>query len=334
MSSSFHDVTEAVSTQLSSIKEDDSVFSVIDRIKFLSERVITKYAPVRVGWDFGTQVENWGDSILEPIEKYQLMKSLKFFTFLNQEQYEALYEEAFTNQIIHWVIDVSKINPLAASFENDINTAINETCFCALTDSMDISGFCKTNHLNQDDKPIMRKDWDTGKKCLDFISTNHYSRMVILEDFVGTGDQSLLAMDILSEVPNFSILFAPLAACPQAILRIREYLDVNHLVNIDVSPVYELPWDFILDQNRPCGANSPHDLLNELMILAYSYELRVKGSYGQHYPGALGYKSTGALFAKYNNCPDNTLPLYNYHGTGTNWQPLFPRVPRREKVGV
>jgi hypothetical protein len=338
MIGSFEDIYEAISTQLSPNSPSESVFETIERIRFLSRRVITKYSPVRVGWDFCSQVLNWGDKHLEHAERYRLMESLKHFTFINQEQYEALYEEVFTNHILHWLIVSCDINPLSNFFEYQLNEAIEKTCFCALTDSMDISGFCKTNHLGHDDKPIIRKDWDTSEKCLSFIYSHAYTRLVILEDFVGSGEQSIESMKILEEVftkvTNIKALFVPLVSCPQSTKRVSAFLNEYNFSGIEVCSVYELPWEYILDPERADNINPPNALLDDLRSSAFGYESRVKGSVGLNYPGALGFKNTGALFAKYTNCPDNTLPLYNYHDPNSEWQPLFPRVPRNEKAGV
>jgi hypothetical protein len=94
--------------------------------------------------------------------------------------------------------------------------------------------------------------------------------------------------------------------------------------HISYEPISMLPWELILTDDRPVDSNNLPLLLADFKEFAKKIHTRVIGTDIHGSSGYLGYKDTGALFAKYTNCPDNTLPLY-HEKENKQWSPLFPR---------
>jgi hypothetical protein len=147
-----------------------------------------------------------------------------------------------------------------------------------------------------------------------------------MEDFIGSGRQIKGVIDFMSMLTDFEILILPLVICPQGDKTIKDYLAEKEAANLSYSPVIVMPWDFVLDNNRP-AENEMNRILKELSVFAKENHSRVLGDSGRQVP-FLGFNDVGALFAKYTNCPNNTLPLFWFTDLSSDWNPLFPRIER------
>jgi hypothetical protein len=295
-----------------------------------------RYDPVRV-WDFQLYLLNWLKNADSIRDKFLLLNSLSFFTFFNSEQCDSLYFEALQGPILKWLIEIKSLNILDENINDILNESIESTFLSVATDSTNISTIrhiwdvpiyhTKTwnSYINIDDKEIDKNI--KIESCKKDLRDWGYEQIVVLEDFVGSGDQSKDVIDFLGKFYEWKILFIPLIICPQGDKAISEQLRIKQYDHISYEPISKLPWELILDEDRPADSNNPPKLLTDRREYAKKIYQKVAGIDIVNPPWYLGYRNMGSLFAKYTNCPDSTLPLYHDKENG-NWTPLFPRSAR------
>jgi len=306
------------------------------KIECYAEKLMDKYDPVSL-WDFQLYLIKWLDNVETIDEKFLLLNSLYFFTFFNREQCNTLYLEALRGPILKWLIDIKNLNILDKNIDDILSEKIEPTFVSTVTDSTNISTI---RHIW--DLPINQTytwhsfiDSDDNEEeknnkinfCKKYLNDWKYEQIVVLEDFVGSGTQSIKVIDFLGNFTEWKILFIPLVICPQGDIAISEQLRVNNYNHISYEPISKLPWELILADERLPESNRWPDLLFELKEYAKNNYTKVIGKDNSDSRWYLGFKNIGALFAKYTNCPDCTLPLY-YEKENINWKPLFPRSAR------
>ena len=306
------------------------------KIECYAERLMNEYDPVS-SWNFQLYLLKWLDNVKTIDDKFLLLNSLSFFTFFNREQCKALYLEALYGPIFRWLIDINNLNILDKDIDEILNDKIGSTFISAATDSTDISTMRHVCDLTINNPYIWHSFINPAdneeeknnkiKSCKKDLYDGKYEQIVVLEDFIGSLTQSKDIIDFLGNFPEWKILFIPLIICPQGDIAISEHLRDKKYNHITYEPISKLPWELILDDDRPPDSNSLPDLLIKLKEYAKNNYTKVKGTETGGSEGYLGYKNIGALFAKYTNCPDCTLPLY-YEKENINWKPLFPRSAR------
>lgn len=311
----------------------DKVEIVRSRIDCYANKLIEEYDPVQM-WDFKRQVERWISNIDNVNEKFMLLNSLTYFIFFNRDHYDALYREALNGVITQWLIDINRIDICAMSLDADIEKAIKSTLFSAATDSMEISVFCHTNDITTKYRPvwfgIIEKE-DTleqlqqkADRWTTTIKRWGQKQVVVLEDFIGSGNQIKPLIAFLASMHELNTLIVPLTICPQGDSAIREYIEQNNFKNVSYTPVTVLPDDLVLG-----GDNANYnEILIGLKKFAKDYHSKVIGTSQRTPPPYLGYGDIGALFAKYTNCPNNSLPLF-WYDENLDWVPLFRRNERK-----
>jgi hypothetical protein len=306
-----------------------------EKISCYSSKLMNEYDPGGTAWDFQLKLISWLKNVDNIQNKYLLLNSLSYFTFFNRRQCIALYREALYGPTVRWLIDIGEHDITDPQLNDRINESIRQTCFSAATDSMNISDFRHACDLSSDSS----KTWRTylnpedsaeqrnakAEACKKDLCDTGYKQIVVLEDFVGTGMQTDDVIDFLGSFQEWPILFIPLLVCPQGSSAISRHLSEKGYHHIKYKPVSVLPWELILAEDRPEGSE-PYPLLGELKEFAKGIHEKVIGSDNSGGFGYLGCGGIGALFAKYTNCPDNTLPLY--HNDNRQWKPLFLRIGR------
>ena len=307
------------------------------RIECYSSKLMHTYDPHYTVWDFQIQLLKWLNNADSIEDKYLLINSLSYFTFFNRDQCAALYREALYGPTIRWLIDIENYDITDIHLNDRIKKSIRQTFFSAATDSMNISDFRHTCGLSG--SPLIWRAYvnkkDTEKEiitkvasCKKDLRDGKYKQIVVLDDFIGSGDQTEGVIDFLGHFQEWRILFIPLLVCPQGNEAIIKHLKDKTYHHISYEPVSVLPWELILSDKRPLDSKPYPRLLAELKAFAEAIHERVIGQ-NKTTPQKteyLGYKSNGALFAKFTNCPNNTLPMY--HKKSDCWEPLFLRSDR------
>jgi hypothetical protein len=304
------------------------------RIECYAEKLMDRYDPASPVWDFQLYLLKWLENVKTIDEKFLLLNSLSFFSFFNRDQCNALYLEALHGPILRWLIEITNLDILDENIDEKLSENIGPTFISAATDSTDISTMrhlCGlqirhtkiwNSYINKDDNEGQRNE--KIESCKKDLHDWEYKQIIVLEDFVGSGTQSKEVIDFLGNLQDWKILFIPLIICPQGDMAITEHLRIKKYDHISYEPISKLPWELILTDDRPLESKSPPQLLADLKEYARKIHTRVTGTDISGSTGYLGYKDTGSLFAKYTNCPDNTLTLY-HEKENKHWNPLFPR---------
>jgi hypothetical protein len=252
-------------------------------------------------------------------------------------QYFSLYRTAFAGPITRWVarqigLSIDKSNWLTElSHQRD-----SRTWYCPVTDSMDISSFY---HLNQLQGVSHRPGFRSllhfkanGGSLVKYMDDAGLDRLVLLEDFVGTGTQTAKTVGWAAEHLDKSVLFVPLVIAPDGVRRLKEVEMKLGADRLQVAPIIELEASEFIG---PAGSSNP--LFFKIKEIAQRVHSQVRGTAPDH-PcrspySALGFQRpkdqcTGATVILHSNCPNNSIPIIHHHSSHTQWKPLFPRVER------
>lgn len=273
----------------------------------------------------------WLENVEEDEHQKQLFRFAPSIFFLGSKEFISLYRNALNENIIQWLIETEDIGLGMSDLETGLHKALSKTWFCGVTDSMHISDF---HHVNNLEGKVWRPDWhslsrlgDPNKIACTMVKEG-LNKLVLLEDFVGSGSQLLGAdgtgackdgvIGFAAQIPcDIQVLVCPLVICPTGVENISRA--VSRYKNVQFSPVLELAPELFLRE-------SP--MTNEPQLFQDIRELikRNKDRINSKIP--FGFSGTGSLTIMYTNCPDNTLPFLHASSKGNNWKPLFPRSSR------
>jgi len=205
------------------------------------------------------------------------------------------------------------------------------TWYCPVTDSMVISEFYHANGIaGIDQRPAFRplREFCEPGLLISYMTSHGLKRLVLMEDFVGSGTQSSDIVRWATEKLNCPVLFVPLVICPDGT---EAFTDLASVLagRLRFEPVLPLDASAFV---APEGG-TPDALLSRIADLATAVHSRVAGNPDTSY-GPLGFskpgdKTRGAAVVLFSNTPDNSLPLIHHHARPpSKWQALFPRVSR------
>ena len=130
------------------------------------------------------------------------------------QKFESLCRTAYNGHVLRWLIEQLNADIVDPAVMEALDVGISETWFCPITDSMRINSFLKANKLTG---KTHRPDWRSLRKFGDpakirqFINDNQIRRVVLLEDFVGSGTQMLSAIKFAADISSdIEILVLPL----------------------------------------------------------------------------------------------------------------------------
>lgn len=321
-------VEERVTRWGSSVTNAD-LLPLVARIDYLAQNLYSDYEPsARPGPDFWSRCARWLDSAPSEEDQKLLLQLIPYIFFVGVSQFRAYYRAALNINVVQWISDLIGLDPEDPTGRDQLNDEIGRTWFCGITDSMQIAAFYHVNGLSGRD---YRPDWRSLQKFADpakidtYMVQNQISRIVLLEDFVGSGSQMANSARFAAQLPSRPpILLIPLVICPEgcekgAELRAQFY-------NLTFSPVIALGEEAMLT-----GVPLPDEpeIYTQVRDLVLRLEHLIKNGGAETYYGPWGFPApdgTGALVVLNTNCPDNTLPLL--HRTSDEWSPLFPRSSR------
>lgn len=302
--------------------DGNDIADVGGRVTYLSKKLFDDYEPSQFQ-RFKERLDTWLGNVSDDEERKTLYRLAGSIFFVGRMEFESLCRAAFHGPIIRWIIDGLRLafdDPDACA---KLERAVNETWFCPVTDSMRINAFLKVNQL---DGKQLRPEWRSlarfgdAEKIRSFIEKASIKRIVLLEDFVGSGTQIEPAVRYAAELlPDMPIICCPLIICPDGI-EVGERLSGEHQ-NLTFEPIFRLQPDQLIKYER---IEDEPQLFTETraLIAREAHRMTVKTG-----PETHGFAATGALVVLYSNCPNNTLPVI--HDATDRWYPLFPRIRRR-----
>lgn len=321
-----------------------------DNLKFLERIKFTPYVPClysrQHSVSFADRLYQWltnpNLSSEQQRDLFEFAHQISFFSF---DDFTAMFQSAFAGPISRWCMTRAAIKLDQPDWSSRVKTTLFDTTwFCPITDSLLISVFHHVNEIQgKDRKPAFRELMHFGDQNADpinnkiqkHIRAKRYERIVLLEDFVGTAEQSFKTVEWAVRTLSLPVLFCPMVIAPEGadnFRALKETLDQERISNptlphFDLSPVFELSDDCFVQTSSV----QPDSLLDRIRKLAEDIHNRLSQNQQECKEGALGYWNSnspqkGSTVVMFSNTPNNSLPLL-HHGADT-WKPLFPRVAR------
>lgn len=300
--------------------QDGELLRIHANLGWLNEELFDDYEP-RAYTDFLHRLSDWLGNVSDRADKLTLFRLAGEIFFVGRAQMASLFRTAFNDNISRWVIDQADLRLDDPALAAHVTRELEGTWICPVTDSMRINKFLKVNDL---EGHVYRPDWYSlaafgdAQRLQKYVDSTTITRLVLLEDFVGSGGQVRAAIDFaLHSLPGIPILVVPLICCPEGARRTRALAAAES--NLTFEPVLELPESVFVKRSRRDGEPAVHGEIRELVE-----------KLGEQLPtmwaDEFGYNDIGSLIVLHSNCPDNSLPIL--HDDGARWKALFPRVRR------
>ena len=156
-----------------------------------------------------------------------------------------------------------------------------------------------------------------GEQIIAVVDVDGIDRIVILDDFCGSGDQAKDFNDkfvkpLKANAPQIKVLYYSLFAIETGLNVVKD------LLYDDVQAI------FVLDESYKCFSEQSRFFSQDLEIKRECMNMCVK--YGEQWGGdPLGYNGCQMLLGFHHNTPNNTLPIF---WREKNWTPIFKRYAK------
>lgn len=291
--------------------------------------------------DFWLRLEKYLNNVAKDTDRQLLFRLVAELFYVGPIEFEELYRCVYQGPIARWLIEKCDIDVFANAAQQQLKIAASETWYCPITDSFRINQFFHVNNLAA--VADLRPDWrsllelgDTQDILNAYCADKKIKRLVLLEDFVGGGDQSLATVRYAATLAHgLEVLFVPLIICPAGNVKARSLeaeLCRQRVGALRYEAGMVLPDDAFLTQTKSPYVE-PNDIVTAFRGLIKSTYPIVSGGepIGKKPYHPFGYPHndpTGGLLVMYSNTPDNTLPLVHWCPAGKSWNPIFPRHSR------
>ena len=289
-------------------------------VQYLGRKVFNDYEPSQFD-QFEDRLDRWIHNVTDEKDQQTLFLLLGHLFFIGRPEFESLYRAAYNGPVRRWLVEQLNVNIASPAAMEVLDAGVAETWFCPITDSMRINSFLKVNNLaGKSHRPDWRslRKFGAPEKIRRFIADNQIRRIVLLEDFVGSGTQMRSAVRFAAKTTDIQILALPLVTCPDGD-KVGSQMAIT-FTNVSYEPVIVIPPEMLIKADP-----QPNDsqFFQDIRDLIVRVRARLSKPERQRYHG---YKGTGAVVAMYSNCPNNSLPIL-YDET-EEWQALFPRIKR------
>lgn len=333
-------------------KEDSERLSrILENLRFLERVKFNPYIPAlysrHYSAEYSERLHRWlsnpGISSAQQRDLFEFAYRIAFFSF---DDFTAMFQNAFSGPISQWCMSQADIRLNQNDWQSKLNDErFHYTWFCPVTDSLLISLFHHVNDIGgKNHRPAFRELMHFGDETADseknkihrHIRSQGYRRIVLLEDFVGTGGQTFKTIEWAVRNLKLPVLFCPMIIAPEGADKYRRFTDALAqerlkdpcIPEFKFAPVFELGNDCFVHSTD----NDPDKLFVRIRELAEDIHTRLSESQEQCAEGPLGYwnddsPQKGATVVMFSNTPNNSLPLL--HHEAHHWSPLFPRVARQ-----
>jgi len=306
--------------------------SMLRQIRFHADHRYWHFAPTYFGGpDFYDRLYAWLSNPDLSTEQQQLLFRLVLeLNFVDRDDILALYRSAYTGPIVRWLIDSVGVQ---FDGQGDVETAVRDaagkTWFCGVTDSMDIAQFHHVNHLvGHDQRPAWRalRRFGAPERISDYIERRGIRRVVLLEDYVGSGTQAAgpvkFAVDSLC--PKVPVLFVPLL-CSEVGAKRFSGMEGDG-TGFTFAPLYLVSERMHLRREAIAEEAAVYGDIRGVVMETFAAVRQPFPPEDTAIEDAFGFGGVGSLVVLYSNCPNNTLPLVWHEAP--RWKPLFARVAR------
>jgi hypothetical protein len=344
------EMVNAWQAKIAEPREAARLARILENLRFLDRVKFTPYVPTLYssqGASFENRLHRWlANPGLTPDQQRDLFEFAYRIAFVSFDDFTALFQNAFSGPISRWCMGHAGLRLDQSEWQTRLDEErFDRTWFCPITDSLLISVFHHVNGIEgKDRKPAFRELMHFGDETTDeeknkihkYIRAKGYQRLVLLEDFVGTGGQSLKTVKWAVTTLRLPVLFCPMIIAPEGAEKYRALKAELEMEKSSNPSLPEFTFEPILELDPDCFVSTedtdPESLFGRIRSLAEDIHTRLIASQQQCKEGALGYSNKdspqkGAAVVMFSNTPNNSLPLI-HHGAD-QWSPLFPRVVRQ-----
>ena len=299
-------------------------------VRFLTDELYDEYQPFSEKPLFWERLARWLRNVKTDADQQRLFEFVPWLLFVGREEMATMYRAAFTGSITRWIIDEAGLDITDPGLSGHFVQELRRTWFGSLA-GMDIGSFMRINGIDEQSlRPDFRVLTFLGDpaKVQDYLAGNEHSpegyrRIIVVEDFVGTGRQMTKAIPVLQGLKDVPILLCPIIVAQEGFNVGTEIAKANkHIV---------LREHFRIPPTATIGEISSADAEPEIFAAIRELITRswpqLKNS--KPYDKPFGFENSGSLLLTYLNCPNNVPPLIHRETPGDDgWEPLFPRVVR------
>jgi hypothetical protein len=330
--------------------------SILDRLEWFGTHEWAGYLPAQhaeQSAQYMTRLADWIGNVEEDEDRKLLLEFALHLAFVSHADLCSLYRTAFSGPILSWVVEQESLALDDHDFQKRLQEELHRrTWYCPVTDSMDINEFYHVNQivgvshrpgfalLKMLDKAVNDEVPGTTTRLMtnlkNYINNPHprisappLKRLVLLEDFVGSGTQSAGALEWAARNLDLPILFVPLVVCAPGLLKLSKLVK-EYAPKLRIRPLLNLSEYDLLGPKREGFDGIPNAERIETFARA-TFEQVAGGPHtnprvSPYTP--FGFEDTGSYFVSYSNTPNNTMPMIHHKPTGGGWRPLFPRSAR------
>ncbi|MEC3881918.1 phosphoribosyltransferase-like protein [Parapedobacter sp. 10938] len=322
-----------------SVDEDSDIYRNINsQVNFFARELYHDYQPTQgQAVSFQDRLENWLLNADDDDDKKTLFKILPHLFYVGNKEFAALYKVAYNELIASWLIDTDNIdfNDLDDA-KKQLDQGIRDCWICPITDSMQINAFFHINNIPNNRWNEWRPQWRRIEREGDneplwqsyesYITKHNIKKLVILEDFVGSGSQIAGTVEfIMKKNLDLDVLLLPLINCPDGVVRFNNLAE--NYDRLTYKSVMELPERCFVKET--VAVDEPLEFVAFRQLAKKTY-LLVSGGIpeldnGKPY-SPFGFRKTGGLVVMFTNTPNNTLPMV--HWSSNSWFPIFLRHSR------
>ncbi|MHC4878810.1 MAG: phosphoribosyltransferase [Planctomycetota bacterium] len=313
---------------------DLELASLRDLIQFLGDELYSQYEPFIHKRPFWERLSAWVGNVPRKSEQQALFRLVPWLLFVGKSELNTMYESAFRGPITRWLIDTAGLDFSAPSLTDQLADEVRHTWFGSLA-GMDLGSFMRINGIEEQSlRPDFRVLSKLGapERIAEYVSNGtesvekRYRRIVVVEDFVGTGAQMKGATKCLSHLSGVPIFICPMIAAEEGCTAGRELTKTHP--HIEFQEYYRISSSARLRPSDP-----DYELDDELMavcdVIDSTWE---RLNRPEPYDKPYGFGNMGILLLTYLNCPNNVPPIVhrdvNDSGSKGQWIPLFPRAIR------
>lgn len=301
------------------------------KINHLNQWLFNDYEPaIGPGPNFLKRLGDWLDNTTDEEEQKLLFELVPHIFYVGREELNVLYREAYQAVFARWLIDKINIDLTTSDLLQILNSEIVNTWFCPITDSFRINQFYHINDIPSAHN--LRPDWKSLIQLGDSASINEYivhnniTRVVLLEDFIGNGDQVSKTVTFLANnIQGLEILIIPLIICPRGLKNLMPICNASPTITI--TPVVVIPESYFIHEEENEIEEGFFKKIHALARNTYSIVDNNRPINDLVVPyGPFGWRKMGGIIVMHTNTPDNSLPLI--HHKSETWNPLFKRHRR------
>ena len=318
-------------------RTDLDLAAIRDLIRFLDKELYSQYEPFVQKAPFWERFAGWVQNVTKEAEQQALFRLVPWLLFVGKSELNMMYESAFRGPITRWLIETAGLDICDPSLRDHLAGEIRHTWFGSLA-GMDLGSFMRINGIEEQslrpDFGVLSELADThkiaeymaGKSHVNDASSPRYRRIVIVEDFVGTGTQMKAAIRCLQNMQGTPVLICPMISADEGCQAGRKI--TAQYPHIQFEEYHRISSSARLQSNNSL-LNVEGEVMPVHSIIEQTWErLRGSDSYDEPY----GFKNHGILLLTYLNCPNNVPPMLHREvkdtGPSGGWMPLFPRANR------